>query len=524
MTSRMRRFRIALASRGGKFLTAAVAALGAVLLYLLSTASSNTPMFEDSLSWLLLAGVGVVSLLVLVTGFQLLVLRRRLKQRVFGSKLTLRLTLLFTLVAVLPGALVYSVSVQFLAKSIDSWFDVRVERALEGGLALGRNALESMLRDLRGKADSMALTLSDRSPRQQLALLNSLREQAAVQEAALIDQSGRVVVFSGDERSGLLPELLSASVLRGIRMQKPYSGITAVPDRGLLLRVVVPVNIPDGQVLALELVQRVPDPISRNAEAVENAHSEYQELALSRVGLKRLYGLTLTLSLLMALFSALLLAIFFSQRLSAPLGVLAEGTRAVAQGDFSQRTPVRSYDELGILTQSFNAMTRDLADAQDVTQRYQAQLVDAKGSLESILATLSAGVISLDARRRLRSANPSASRILGFDLAQLADAPVELWAQREPRLAAIAEPLAAALDDLFEKDDWQVQVAYPAAGGELALLVRASPIVRAQPGGFVVVFDDITRLLQAQRQAAWGEVARRLAHEIKNPLTPIQLS
>ena len=523
MSQRLRQMRLAMASRGGKVLGVVVITLGVALLVLLSTASSNTPMFASSLPQLLLGGVCAVLVLLVFTGYQLLMLRRRVKQRVFGSKLTMRLVLLFSLVAVLPGALVYAVSVQFLARSIDGWFDVRVETALEGGLSLGRNVLDSMLRDLRGKANTMALSLSDRGPRDRINVLNTLREQAAVQEAAVINPAGHVIAFSGDERTGLVPEMPSPAIMRDIRLQKGYSGIDARPDGGLLLRVVVPLNTPEGEVLALELVQGVTDQVARNAEAVRSAHAEYQELSLSRVGLKRLFGLTLTLTLLLALLCALLLAIFFSQRLSAPLGVLAEGTRAVAQGDFSQRTAVRSYDELGLLTQSFNAMMRDLAVAQGQTERYQGQLENAKAALESILGNLSAGVISLDAERRLRSANPSASRILGVDLEQLVGQPIEHWYVADERLAAVAQPLSAALLAPLAHD-WQGQLAYPAVQGELTLLARASQIAQTGPGGYVVVFDDITRLLRAQRQAAWGEVARRLAHEIKNPLTPIQLS
>lgn len=522
LSRRLKRFWLSLGTRGGRALAAAVAGLGAIVLYLLSGTGADMPTFAKGLPQLLLVGLGVVLLLMLLTGYQLLTLRRRLKQRVFGSKLTLRLVLLFSLVAVLPGVLVYAVSVQFLARAVDTWFDVRVEKALDGGLALGRNVLDSMLKDMRGKADTMVLLMPDRPARQQLAQLNSLREQAAVQEVALIDMNGTVLAFSGDEQSGLMPDPLSPSALRGLRVHRAYSGIVAQPSGGLLLRVAVPITL-GGDMLALELVQRVPDQVSRNAEAVQLAHADYQELVFSRSGLKRLYGLTLTLALLLALFSALLLAIFFSQRLSAPLGVLAEGTRAVAQGDFSQRTPVRSYDELGILTQSFNAMTRELAESQDETQRYQTQLESAKAALESILATLSAGVISLDGERRLRSVNRSAGRILGLDLGTITDVRVENWAQRDPRIAALAAPLATALDGPL-KNDWQGQIAYPGPYGERTLLARASVIEQTSAGGFVVVFDDITDLLKAQRQAAWGEVARRLAHEIKNPLTPIQLS
>ena len=511
-------------SRSGTVLTTLVAITGAVMMYLLSTASSNTPLLAGHLTWLLGAGVALVVGLMLVTGHQLLGLRRRLRQRVFGSKLSLRLVLLFSLVAVLPGALVYAVSVQFLVRSIDTWFDIRVEKALEGGLALGRTTLDTMLSDLRHKADAMSLSLSDGSLRQQRSRLNTLRDQAAVQEAAVFDTSGHVIAFTSDEKDALAPVLPSSEVLRDIRLQRSSSRIVVDPRRGLLLRVIVPVNLRGGGVEALQLVQKVRDDIARDAESVQDAYAEYQELSYSRPGLKRLYGLSLTLALLLALFFALLLAIYFSQRLAAPLGVLAEGTRAVAQGDFSERAEVASYDELGILTGSFNTMTRELAEARGATQKYQGELEAAKVSLESILSNLSSGVISLDVERRLRSANPGAHRILGVALDALQDQPVEAWGLTDPRLAAIAGPLEEALTRPLDRL-WEREVVYASEHGELTLLVRVSAIT--QQGtieGFVVVFDDITNLLRAQRQAAWGEVARRLAHEIKNPLTPIQLS
>ncbi len=524
VSGQLSQWRTTLLTRSGTAMTAVIAACGAVMLYLLSTASSNTPLLAGQLTWLLGGSVALVLVLMIVTGHQLLALRHRLKQRVFGSKLSLRLVLLFSLVAVLPGALVYAVSVQFLTRSIDTWFDVRVEKALEGGLALGRTTLDTMLTDLRTKADAMALALSDGTPQQQRAVINTLREQAAVQEAAIFDHAGRVLVYSSETKDSLAPVMPSNEVLRDIRVQKSNSRILVDARRGLLLRVLVPVNIRGGEIEALQLVQKVRDDIARDAESVQNAYAEYQELSYFRPGLKRLYALSLTLALLLSLFFALLLAIYFSQRLSAPLGVLAEGTRAVAQGDFRERQSVKSYDELGILTGSFNAMTRELGEAQGATQKYQSELEAAKVSLESILANLSAGVISLDAERRLRSANPAAHRILGRTLESLVGLPVEEWTRIDVRLAAIAGPLSEALtrplERLFERE-----VTYGAEEGELTLLVRASTI--AQQGatdGYVVVFDDITNLLRAQRQAAWGEVARRLAHEIKNPLTPIQLS
>jgi PAS domain S-box-containing protein len=524
MTSRSLRWQAALSTRGGRILTGVVILCGAILVYLLSSASADTPAFASGIVWLLGAGVAVVLLLMMLAGYQLVLLRRRLKARIFGSKLTLRLVLLFALVALLPGVLVYSVSVQFLTRSIDTWFDIRVEKALEGGLALGRNTLDTMLRDLRTKAEAMSLSLTDQGPAQQRHLINALREQAAVQEAAVFDQNGVVRVFASDAKERLAPRLVSGELLQNVRMHQSSARILSDPEEGLLLRVVVPVTSRTGEMHVLQLIQKVPPDITRDADAVQTAYGEFQELMYSRPGLKQMYGLSLTLALLLALFASLLIAIYFSERLSAPLGVLAEGTRAVAQGDFRERTPVKSYDELRILTRSFNEMTRELAEAREATQRYQSAVEGAKNFLESVLANLSAGVMVFDGARGLRSANPSAGRILGVDLAGLEGIPLERWAEREPRLGALVEPLATMLAGGSARMR-EGEIRIPGLRGEqLTLMAKVSGIGRSGEREFVMVFDDITNLLQAQRQAAWGEVARRMAHEIKNPLTPIQLS
>jgi PAS domain S-box-containing protein len=515
--------RKSLLSRGMKYLVALILLLGAIMLYLLSSASSNTPTFARDLQLPLFFGVALVVGLMVLVGYQLLALRRRLAAGLFGSKLTLRLVLLFSLVAVLPGALVYAVSVQFLNKSIESWFDVRVDKALEGGLSLGRTTLENLLRDLTLKAGGMGQALADASGSQQIAVLNALREQTAVDEAVLFHPDGRIIAFSVSEGSGLVPQLIPRAVARRVLLQQPYRAVESVPDKGLRLRVVVPVNKLSGETGLLQLVQKVPPELARDAETVQAMYQEYQELSLSRQGLKRLYGLSLTLALLLALLSALALAIVFSERLSAPLSVLAAGTRAVAQGDFSQRHPVRSHDELGILTESFNTMTTQLAEARGELLRNQGQLEGAKAYLESILAKLSAGVLSFDGARCLRSVNPSAEQILGVDLAPLIGAEVGDWGARDPRLAEIGAAILRAIDQ-GGSEVWEAQIEFGSRSGKKVLLLRGSALQVGVESGFVLVFDDITRLLQAQRVAAWGEVARRLAHEIKNPLTPIQLS
>ena len=499
--------------------------LAAVTLFLLATAAANTTLFAERYPQLLaLNGAIALALAALVT-YQLYNLRRKLKARVFGSKLTLRLVVLFALVGILPGALIYGVSVQFLAKSIESWFEVRIDKALEGGLNLGRNALESMLKDLKTKGDNMALALSARPLTEHAAMLNTLREQAAVQEATLYTQRGRLVTYSANDRAGMTPDAPTAAMLGKLRLQQSHAAIEAIADRGLYLRVVVPVNVISlaEEARALQLMQPVPEELARDAETVQAGYREYQELLLSRRGLKRLYGITLTLALLLALLSALAASFLLSERLSAPLNVLVEGTRAVAQGDFSQRAADPSRDELGLLTRSFNNMTLQLADARAEGQRKEAELAHAKAHLESILANLSAGVLAFDESLRLRSTNRSADRILRLECAPLVGSELGAWDALDPSLAALSNAIRSAFSG-GERDTWEQQIEREAADGTQVLLLRGSRLPAGAETGYVVVFDDVTHLLQAQRDAAWAEVARRLAHEIKNPLTPIQLS
>lgn len=388
--------RVTLGSGAVKYLLIVCAVVGAVTLYLLATASANTALFAQHYPLLLALNGGLAACLALLLGYQLYALRQKLKAGVFGSKLTLRLVMLFALVAVLPGVLVYGVSVQFVARSIESWFDVRVEKALEGGLNLGRTTLDNLLKDLIKKADTMAGSLSVRPVSEHLAALNTLREQAGAQEATLFTPRGKVLVYSGSERTGLMPDLPGPNVLRQLRQQQVYSAIEAIPDKGLYLRVLIPVNtislVEDMRVL--QLLQRVPQQLALDAEIVQTGQREYQELLLARQGLKRLYGITLTMTLLLALLTALSLAFVLSERLSAPLSFLVEGTRAVAQGDFSQRETVASSDEFGVLTQSFNTMRQQLAEARAAAERNQEQLTEAHTYVQSILANLSAGVLA----------------------------------------------------------------------------------------------------------------------------------
>lgn len=499
--------------------------LGVVAVFLLASVSTNTALFSEYYPLLLAVNLLIALLLAGMVTYQLVSLRERLKAGVFGAKLTLRLVTLFALMAVLPGALIYGVSVQFVSQSIESWFEVRLDSALESGLNLGRGTLDGRLKELAAKAESMALTLSTKPESEHIAALHTLREQAAVEEATLFTARGKVLVFSGNERSRIVPEAPGSVAMRQIRLQKSYSVIEAIPDKGLYLRALAPVNVislAEGT-RVLQLLQAVPQQLAHDAEVVQTGYREYQELQLSRRGLKRLYAITLTLTLLLSLLSALGLAFVLSNRLSAPLSALVEGTRAVAQGDFSRRAAVASSDELGQLTQSFNSMTLQLSEAQARVERNQAQVAHAKAYLESVLAHLSAGVLTFDGSLSLRSANPSAAQILGLDLEPLVGSSVQDWTDTEATLMPLAQAVAEAVG-LPDSGEWQRQIEREMKDGTQILLLRGTKFGESGDIGWIVVFDDVTQLLQAQRAAAWSEVARRLAHEIKNPLTPIQLS
>jgi len=491
--------------------------LGAVLLFLLAAASGNTALFSHNYALLLgLNAVLALAVLALV-GYQLWVLTAKLRARVFGARLTLRFLLMFLPMVIVPGGLVYVVSLQFMAKSIESWFDVRVDNALEGGLNLGRTALDLLLTELNDKGRRMALDLSDQTPTQQVVLLDRLRRQAGVDEALLLSSGGNVIASASKGMGKLVPDLPNTMIQRQARQSRGYSAIEGGPDKGLTLRVLIPVaamSIAEDERL-LQLLQRVPPTLARDAEAVQAVYRDYKQLSLSRQGLKEIYILTLTLTLLLTLFSATALAFMLSARLSEPLALLAAGTQAVARGDYSRRAQVTSSDELGILTQSFNSMTEQLDDARKAAESHRAELETAKAYLENILANLSAGVLVLDDQMRLVTVNHGAGAILQETFDGLEGRALAQW----PRL----QPLARAIVDGFTHngaETWQQQLEL----AERMLLVRGSVLPRASGGGFVVVFDDVTKLVQAQRATAWGEVARRLAHEIKNPLTPIQLS
>ena len=518
-------------SRPVRYALVAAFALSGVLLYLLASASANTESFTRNYSLLIALNAVIAVVMFGVIGFLLLRLWRRYRAKQFGAVLTARLTLMFALMAIIPGTLVYTVSVQFLSRSIESWFNVRVDASLESGLTLARTTLDAMLQDVAGRTRLMAAELTEVPDTAAGSLLNRMIDQTGLQEAQIFTVSGRLIATGGSNAARLTPDLPEAQVLRQAALGRGYAGVEnaarSSEKSALRMRVVAPITVRTlgSEARVLQVLQNVPETLTASAESVQAGYRDYQELSLSRVGLRKIYTITLTLTLLLALFGAVAAAFYLSNRLSAPLSLLAQGTEAVAQGDFTPRGEIAGRDELGVLTQSFSRMTRQLDEARASVGAQQAQLESAKAYLESILANLTAGVMVFDQDLRLATANQGAEAILAIDAQKSQWLPLAGL----PGLADFSGRVLAAFARHGDKT-WQEQIELTRPGTregderQLVLLLRGSRLGVAGGNGYLLVCDDISDLVSAQRSAAWGEVARRLAHEIKNPLTPIQLS
>ena len=477
--------------------------VAAVGLFLLATASGETPLLASHYSLLFGLNAAMAALLAIVLAVQLAALLRRYRARVFGTRLTLRLLLRFAALAVLPGVIVYAVSVQFLTRSIESWFDVKVDAALEGGINLGQQAIDQMLIELQSKAQAMAQDLATLPATEMTAQFQRLRSQAGVQDAMLVTAGGRVLASSSEDIAKLVPDAPPPYLLMQARNQRVYASSDSIAGQPLSLRVIVPVDAGTGEARYLQLRANVSPAFARSSEAVETAYQEYRQLAIARDELKSIYVVTLSFALLIALFVAVAVAATQSNLLAEPLARLAQAMQAVARGNLSRQVAVTTRDELGVLTESFNSMTRQLDEARHVVETNRGALEGAKARLESILANLSAGVLVFDHELKLSISNRGAAEILGAELGTFADAMRSRFAAQDEK-------------------DWQLQ--FELKGTGKTLHARGARLPKATGGGCVVIFDDVTQLIHAQRATAWAEVARRLAHEIKNPLTPIQLS
>jgi nitrogen fixation/metabolism regulation signal transduction histidine kinase len=533
-----------------------VVALGLVLLFLLTQATDNRELYERNYMLLFGLNVAVASLLVLVIGWMAVRLMLRLRRGRFGSRLLVKLAAIFALVGLLPGLMIYVVSYQFVSRSIESWFDVEVEGALAAGLNLGRVTLDTLAADLGNKTRQAAVQLSEIPDAMVGVPLERLREQLSASDVVLWSASGQLIASAGESQFLLQPERPSVQQLRSARTQRvttqiegldevvpggngelgtdahvgpPAPGATTAPR----VKAIAVVNDPNVNVLGqsrfLQVTTLLPSGLVANAIAVQEANREYPERALARGGLRKMYIGTLTLSLFLAVLGAVVLAVILGNQLAKPLLLLAEGVRQVAQGDLTPKAALAGQDELGGLTRSFADMTQQLADARSAVQQSMNQVNASRANLQTILDNLTAGVIVLDVGGQLQSSNPGANRILRAPLEDYQGQPLG----QVPGLEVFAREVLAQFADYLNNNTaqtlahWQQSFELHAAGhgasdNAITLIARGAKMPGTEE--YLLVFDDISDMVSAQRAQAWGEVARRLAHEIKNPLTPIQLS
>ena len=511
-----------------RYLIAIAALVGALLLFLLSKASSNSEFISGSSYTivLLLSGFFILSLIAIIAN-QIKKLFRNIKKDVMGSRLSMRLVISFTLMAVIPGLIVYLVSVNFLTRSIESWFNVKVESALDGGLKLGQKALDIMLTDLELKAERMALSLSSLPATSQYAALSDLREKTGVQDATIISDQGKIIAVSSNDAESFLPALPTLIQLKQAE-NNIYGKIEPITNKGLYLRVLAPINgtSVSNERLILQILQPVPNSLSTLAESVQDVFQDYQKLSYSRDSLKLIFSITLTLVLILAILTAVAIGFLLSRKLSEPLALLAEGTKKIAKGNFKTMLPEKGKDELGVLVRSFNSMTRQLDQATQTSQNNQIRLESARSYLETVLAHLSSGVIVINDAMEIKSFNIAASKILQVDLSKNKDQLLTSISNKNKLLkdfvVSIQEEIKTSNRKMQPEIIKQFEIRYEKNNQVLSLQITTLP--QNKVNNYVLMIDDITMMIQAQRNAAWSEVARRLAHEIKNPLTPIQLS
>jgi nitrogen fixation/metabolism regulation signal transduction histidine kinase len=522
-------------------IAALVTAIGLVLMFLLAVATNNRVLYEENYARLFGINVVVAALLFLVIGWVAVRLIRRQRQGKFGSRLLIKLAAIFALVGVVPGVLVYFVSYQFVSRSIESWFDVKVEGALDAGLNLGRATLDSLSDDLAMKTRAASSQLAEVSDAGAGLALERIRDQLGASDVILWTGAGQLVAGAGASRFQINPERPTQQQLRQVRADRPLAHIEGLDEApatqgaappAAVVRAIALVRRPgfdfNTEPRYLQVTQALPPAVVANALAVQEANREYQERSLARDGLRRMYIGTLTLCLFLAVFGAVLLAVLFGNGLARPLLVLADGVRQVAAGDLRPKAVLQGNDELGGLTRSFAVMTQQLADARAAVEKTVGELDAARGNLQTILDNLTSGVIVLDAAGTVLSTNPGATRVLRAPLAAyegrlLGDV---------PGLADFAQNVQQQFDDFEVEriqhglDHWQHAFELRASSfameqDAISLVARGAELPGAER---LLVFDDISEIASAQRAQAWGEVARRLAHEIKNPLTPIQLS
>lgn len=492
-----------------------------VSLHLMSSATQEASELGEMYSWLLLINsLGSFLLLGLVSA-NALWLFRQFSKKAIGSRLTARIVMLFIILSLAPSSVVFYYSLQFLHRSIDSWFDVQVDHAMDEALQLSQASLDERMRNLLKQTEQANRSLDVQSDTLLAIELDDLRNNILATELTVFSKSREIIAYSSASPV-LLPELPNDTVLLQLRRGEPYVNLQPGSSDELFIQVVVPTNADNSRFL--QALYPLSSRISNLANSIESAYVHYKELTFLRNSLKFTFSLTLSLVLLVSLLATIWIAFLSSKRLVKPVRDLVRGTQAVAEGNYEQKIALAGKDELGFLVESFNDMTSRIGQARDLADKSQIEIETQRNYLEAILASLSTGVISFDRELNILTANRAACNILRLDETLLLNHTLDEIAASSPNISRLINTIQER--STGSQEPWQEECAIFGGEGRQILMIRGTSLYDSSNklSGALVVFDDVTTLVQAQRDAAWGEVAKRLAHEIKNPLTPIQLS
>ena len=495
-------------------------------LLVMSDALQNPDRFGEYLSGLLLFNaLGLLVLIILIIA-NLTNLIKQLKNKVPGARMTFRTVAMFALLSVTPVLILYYFSLDFLYRGIDSWFDLEVEQALDDSLELSKISLNDRMREILKQTEQIAGEFSQKANTVIPFEIDTYRTRIGADELTVMTRQGNFIASSGDSNN-LLPNRPNETILFQLQQGSNFISLASMGDLGFSIQAVV--NIPETVVNKETRIIQALFPMTARvnalASSVQSAYGKYQELSFLRNQLKLGFISILTLVLLFSIFSALWAAFYSANRLAEPIRDLAEGTKSVAQGDYSKQLPVPGNDELGFLVASFNEMTRKISTARDEARTSQLEAETQQAYLEAVLGRLSSGVLVIDQAYNLRTANISSSLILGIDISSMTGRTLDDIHNDYNYLEPLINTIKFHHSD--NKSDWREQVILFGTSGRQILMCSGTSLSLAgleKLRVHVTVFDDITALIQGQKNAAWSEMARRLAHEIKNPLTPIQLA
>ena len=494
-------------------------------LLMMSDALKDSSQFSHFYSDLLIFTTVCLCLLVTLILLNLKHLIHQHRNQIPGTRMTVRMIAMFTVLSVTPVFVVYLFSLDFLHRGVDSWFDLRVEQALDDSLELSKLSLDTRMRELLKQTIQIAEEISEISDAEMPFEIDELRIRTNAKEVTLLNRQGDVITSSSENTTSIIPDKPSDTILLQLQQGGSYTALDNAIKTGLHIRVVV--NVPDVNVANNSRIIQVLYPISEEintlTNSIQTSYIKYKELSYLREQLKFSFILILTLVLLFSLFATIWTAFYFSKKHVAPIRDMAEGTKAIAEGDYHTQIPVTSTDELGFLVASFNAMTQKIAQTRDAANRSRHEAETQRAYLEAILGRLSSGVLVFDKNMILRTSNVSAGQILGIPVDTVIGEFLEKICLNYHHLEPMRETIL--LHDNTDLD-WREQITLFRNSGKQILMCSGTPhsITQDDSKGYIIVFDDITDLIQGQKDAAWSEMARRLAHEIKNPLTPIQLA